>query len=104
MREAAALTAAGLACMLAGCGGTPHGKTAAVIPGRAIFARSCGGCHTLTGHDTQAPGGDLTTARLRIRDIASFARIMPVRPRLTEADAVAFAEYIHSVSLHRTRP
>ena len=71
---------------LAGCGGTaPDGKN--------VFARACAGCHTLTGHDTKAPGGDLAMQVLSVADIESFVRVMPVH--LTPNDADAVAAYVH---------
>lgn len=76
-----------LCLALAGCGGTaPDGKK--------VFARACAGCHTLTGHDTRVPGGDLAMQVLSVADIESFVRVMPGR-RLTPADAAAVAAYVH---------
>ena len=57
-------------------------------------------CHTLTGHDTRADGGDLAIAHMRVSDIASFARVMPVKQPLSEADALAVARYVR---LHQRR-
>jgi mono/diheme cytochrome c family protein len=72
--------------LAAGCGGGRHLAT-----GRTIFARSCSGCHTVTGHDTRAPGGDLAIARLSVGEIESFVRVMPVRlSRGEEAEVAAF--------------
>ena len=85
MRLLAALTA----LLLAGCAGGHHAAR-----GDAIFEHSCAGCHTLTGHDTSAPGGDLRTAHLGPADVASFARSMPVRPPLSAADARAVGRYV----------
>ena len=64
--------------------------------GRAVFERSCFGCHTLTGHVTPASGGDLAIAKLNVRDVASFTRIMPVK--LSNAQVVAVATYVHAVA------
>jgi mono/diheme cytochrome c family protein len=83
------LLAALAALLLAGCSG---GHQAA--RGRSIFERSCAGCHTLTGHDTSAPGGDLRAAHLGAADVASFARVMPVRPPLSAAEARAVGRYV----------
>ena len=69
--------------------------------GRLIYTHSCSTCHTLTGHDTHAPGGDLLEADLGVADLASFARTMPVRPPLTVADAVAVAQYIRAAAHRR---
>jgi mono/diheme cytochrome c family protein len=79
------------AALLAGCGGG-HASSR----GQEIFERSCARCHTLTGHDTRAPGGDLRAARLSVADVASFARVMPVDPQLDEADARAVARFVVS--------
>ncbi len=64
--------------------------------GRAIFDRSCAACHTLSGHDTDAPGGDLGVGRLTASQVASFARVMPVDPPLDAADARAVGAYVAS--------
>ena len=75
----------------AGCGGGSRNSR-----GHAIFEQECSSCHTLTGHDTRIDGGDLAIARLRVADIASFARVMPVRRPLSNADAVAVARYVRA--------
>jgi len=77
--------------VLAGCGGASHAAR-----GRAIFEHECSSCHTLTGHDTTVDGGDLAIAHLRVGDLASFARVMPVRHPLSQADALAVARYVHA--------
>lgn len=64
-----------------------------------MFAAACAGCHTLTGHDTRAPGGDLAIARLSPSEIASFVRVMPVRLSRAEVDAVA--AYVHAAPRRR---
>jgi mono/diheme cytochrome c family protein len=64
--------------------------------GQAIFDRSCASCHTLDGRESGAVGGDLVNAHLSARDLASFARVMPVRPPLSRADARAVAAYVHA--------
>jgi mono/diheme cytochrome c family protein len=79
--------------VVAGCGGgTPTSR------GHAIFTQQCRSCHTLTGHDTHADGGDLGIARLSVADIASFARTMPLPKPLSRADAAAVARYVHARS------
>jgi mono/diheme cytochrome c family protein len=64
--------------------------------GHAIFEHDCSSCHTLTGHETRVDGGDLAIADLRVADIASFARVMPLRQPLTQRDALIVARYIRS--------
>jgi mono/diheme cytochrome c family protein len=83
------LAVAAAAALCAGCSGghsTAHG--------RAVFERSCARCHTLSGHDTRAPGGDLRAGRMTSADVASFARVMPVHPPLSDADARAVGRYV----------
>src|SRR5437879_5791152 len=87
------LTTCASALALAGCGGH-HGAT-----GSTIFQRSCAGCHTLTGHNTRTPGGDLAMTALGVADIAGFVRVMPVRLNEEEIDAVA--AYVHAVERAR---
>ena len=86
MRATAAVV---LALLLTGCGAGRHTSR-----GRALFERNCARCHTLTGHDTSAPGGDLREGHLDEAAVASFARVMPVRPRLDAADLRAVAAYV----------
>jgi cytochrome c2 len=83
------LAAAGAAVLLAGCSG---GHSSA--RGRTVFERSCARCHTLAGRDTNAPGGDLRVGRLSAADVASFARVMPVEPPLSVADAESVGRYV----------
>ncbi len=83
------LAAAAAAAILAGCSGSRPSAG-----GRAVFERSCSGCHTITGHDTKAPGGDLRVAHLTAFQVASFARVMPVRPPLDRAETQAVARFV----------
>ena len=75
-----------LAVTLIGCDGRPLGKH--------VFQSRCSACHTLTGHDTSIDGGDLAIGRMSVAGVESFARIMPVRPRLTSAELHAVAAYV----------
>ena len=79
----------------AGCGGA-HDTTSA--QGRRIFASQCAGCHTLTGREHGAVGGDLVLAHLQEKDLASFARVMPTKRPLSPAEAQAVATYIAGVT------
>jgi mono/diheme cytochrome c family protein len=65
-----------------------------------VFNTACATCHTLTGHDTPAQGGDLAIAPLSRHTIASFIHIMPVH--LARADSAAVAAYIQHTQT--TRP
>jgi hypothetical protein len=82
--------------VVAGCGGN-QGKLHAdgLQSGQAIFDRSCSRCHSLVrGHG--ADGGDLGYRTLSAAAIASFAKIMPVTPPLTNLQARLVAQYIHA--------
>jgi mono/diheme cytochrome c family protein len=80
----------------AGCGGEGGAHARELARGKAIFARSCSGCHTLTGHNTTVRGGDLAIARLSSNEIAGFVRVMPVR--LDAPQVAAVAAYVHSAA------
>ena len=71
------------------------------MSGAAIFVHACGLCHTLTGHDTGADGGDLAIDRLSLADIISFTEVMPNRPRLSRAEVVRVSEYVRAMAAKR---
>jgi mono/diheme cytochrome c family protein len=96
---AAALITAALALTACGCAHRAPASSE-LASGHPIYARSCSACHSLTGHDTHASGGDLVNRNLTVADLASFARTMPIRPRLTAADADAVARYIYANAHH----
>jgi mono/diheme cytochrome c family protein len=81
--------------LLAGCGG---GGSAASRSGRQLFATDCSHCHSLTGHDSPSrQGGDLLNARFSRAVMLEFAREMPVRHPLTEAELRAVSDYVVAV-------
>jgi mono/diheme cytochrome c family protein len=90
-----------LVLMLCGCGGRHRQPQTMQQRGRTVFAASCAGCHTLTGHDSRAPGGDLAIAKLSSTVIESFVRVMPVH--LSAADVHAVAAYIHAAAIRTGR-
>ena len=91
------VAAVALIALAAGCGGQSHTASRRQLrEGRALFTRSCSDCHTLTGHDTHAAGGDLATATLDVADLTSFVRVMPVR--LSSAQVRAIAAYVHAAT------
>lgn len=95
--RAVAVSATVVAGLVAGCGrGT--GTSPPFAQGRKIFALQCSACHTLTGHERGAVGGDLVLAHLRQRDLESFARVMPTKRPLTSAASRAVASYIAGVA------
>ena len=72
------------------------GTAARLTEGRRLFAGACAACHTLTGHDTHADGGDLGLLQMTQAQMLSFARIMPNPP--TSANRLrAIADYVVSV-------
>lgn len=73
-----------------------------VTRGKAVFARACSACHTLTGHDMPISGGDLAIAKLDVRTLASFIRVMPVWLTAAEVDEVA--SYVYAVATARRGP
>jgi mono/diheme cytochrome c family protein len=94
MRRATRFAALALALGLAagGCGGT---ATPTARSGRSLFAQACGFCHSVTGHDSPSKqGGDLLGIRLRRPVALQFAREMPVRHPLSEAQLAAIVDYI----------
>ena len=90
MRRALSVTLTlGAVAVVAGCS---SGRPAS--PGRAVFAQFCAQCHTVTGHDTNASGGDLRIARLSVASAASFTRMMPIHPRLDRQQTQAVARFV----------
>ena len=81
---------------LAGCGGS-H------LSGRAVYVQRCAQCHTLSGHDTGASGGDLVYPALSLETLESFTAAMPVKPKLSQADVVAVSRYVQDVTARLRR-
>jgi hypothetical protein len=61
-----------------------------------LFEHDCASCHTVSGHETSVQGGDLAIGRMSVADIASFARVMPLRRPLTQRDALTVARYVRA--------
>lgn len=100
MRRATRLAALTLAVTAAGCGSAsaPTPSSRATAAGRTLFTGSCGGCHSLSGHNAPSrQGGDLLGVRLRRPIALQFAREMPVRHRLTEAQLGTIVDYIAAI-------
>jgi len=82
----AALVLAALLALLSACSSSSARKStnaataAQLAEGRELFVDACAACHTLTGHDTRADGGDLGLLRLTRAQMLSFERIMPTPP------------------------
>jgi mono/diheme cytochrome c family protein len=94
MRWATALAAVALGLAAAGCGATAPAHRS----GRALFAQACSFCHSLTGHESPAkPGGDLLGVRLNRPVALQFAREMPARRPLSQAQLAAIVDYIARV-------
>jgi mono/diheme cytochrome c family protein len=76
------------AALLGGCGGSTRS-------GRALFARDCGACHTISGADSPShQGGDLLDVHLRRAVLVQFMREMPVHPPPDGAQLRRIADYI----------
>jgi mono/diheme cytochrome c family protein len=92
-----ALAATVVAVLLGGCGGTSAPpRSERLVRGQKIFASECSGCHTVSGREHGAVGGDLLLTHLGAKDLASFARVMPTTRPLSPAAAAAVASYIVS--------
>jgi mono/diheme cytochrome c family protein len=88
------LVATASAALLAGCGGASRG-------GRALFARECGACHTISGGDSPShQGGDLLRVKLPRRVLLQFMREMPVHPRPDSAQLRAVSDYVLDMQRH----
>jgi len=61
--------------------------------GRKLYVHACAVCHTLTGHDTHAEGGDLGVLEMSEAQMVSFARIMPI-PKMTKGELRMLARYV----------
>lgn len=95
--RALAATGTVVAVLLAGCGGTNVApRSERLVRGQKLFASQCSGCHTVSGREHGAVGGDLVLTHLDRQDLASFARVMPTTRRLSPLDAAAVASYIAS--------
>lgn len=85
------LVASASAALLGGCGGT-------IPSGRALFARECGACHTISGADSPShQGGDLLGVRLSRPVLLQFMREMPVHPPPDSAQLRRVVDYILTV-------
>jgi len=63
--------------------------------GQVVFARECSSCHTLAVETPRRlSGGSLRGYRMTAREIASFARVMPVREPLTPRELLAVSQYV----------
>jgi mono/diheme cytochrome c family protein len=93
LRIATALPITVAAAWLAGCG-----MSAPSPSGRALFAASCAGCHSLSG--VQSPrrqGGDLLRFHASSRQMLELTREMPVRHPLSAPELRTVARYVIEV-------
>jgi mono/diheme cytochrome c family protein len=93
--------AAALCLLFCGCAAHRQADSRVVLRGKTVFAGSCAGCHTLTGRDSRARGGDLAIVVLSPYAIASFVDVMPVH--LARADVDAVAAYVHAEAARAKR-
>jgi mono/diheme cytochrome c family protein len=92
--------AAVVLAVLSGCTANERRQVEPPQPASAIFAAACSACHTLTGRDSPAVGGDLAIDGLSVRAVASFVRVMPVH--LSAAEIGAVANYVHLKAVSRS--
>lgn len=79
-RAAAAALAVSLAALAAGCGSNDGtgGSLATEEPGKALFAESCGGCHTLKAAGTTGTfGPNLDRLEPSVEEVRTAIRIGP---------------------------
>jgi mono/diheme cytochrome c family protein len=98
MRSRVPAGLAGLAAVLilGGCGGS--GAAPATRDGKALFARNCSVCHSLTGVESpKRQGGDLLHGRFTREVMLQFTREMPLRHRLSQAELRTVADYVVAV-------
>jgi mono/diheme cytochrome c family protein len=92
----AGLPALVLSLAVCACGGSS--PSAAAPDGKSLFARDCSSCHSLSGVESaKRQGGDLLRGRFSREVMLQFAREMPVRHRLTEAELRRVADYVVAV-------
>jgi mono/diheme cytochrome c family protein len=84
-----------LALLVAGCGAPKDGSR--------LFARECAGCHSLSGRERGAMGGDLAVLLLSSRDLVSFESVMPTPDRVSAAEAKSIAAYVRARELASRR-
>ncbi len=99
MRIRRACAVAASSALLAGCGGATHAQT-----GQTLFAHNCSLCHSLIGNESlRRQGGDLLGYRLSRPTLLQFAREMPARRPLTEAQLAQIVDYIREVQASGAR-
>jgi mono/diheme cytochrome c family protein len=93
------LVAACAAFVIAGCGGAQsRHQTRSSAPGRELFARACGACHTINGHeDPRRQGGDLLGFHSSRAQMLQLAGEMPVRHPLTQSQLEAVVRFVMSL-------
>lgn len=94
---------------LAGCGSgapsrsAPAATTAPAIGAgpsaeSALFARSCGGCHTIGGRESpRHQGGDLLHLRIGRAAMLEFVAEMPVRRALSHDEIRRVSDYVLAI-------
>ena len=96
---AGAVLAVALAVAASGCSSSSAPRHQ---DGRALFTRACGACHTLNGSDVPShQGGDLLEVRLARPVLLQFAREMPLRHKLSDAQFQAVTDYVLAVQRRR---
>jgi mono/diheme cytochrome c family protein len=92
------LLAACAASAVTGCGSSHSPSHTSTTAGRALFARACGGCHTISGHeDPRRQGGDLLGFHASRRQMRQLAGEMPVRHPLSQSQLEAVVSFVLSM-------
>lgn len=104
MGRKALLATAAVAAGLSGCGGDDRPPA----PGRAVFARSCGGCHTLAEAGTKGNRGPnfdsserLSEAQIRRQLTLGVGGMPSFRGRLTARQQAAVAAFLAAAMRER---
>ncbi|MGZ4167255.1 MAG: hypothetical protein ACXVRW_13930 [Solirubrobacteraceae bacterium] len=88
--------------LITGCGGG-QSQTHAAPSGRELFARACGACHTLSGHDDpRHQGGDLLGFHATRPQMLQLAAEMPVRHPLSQGQLDAVVRFVLSMEAARS--
>jgi mono/diheme cytochrome c family protein len=84
-----------ISASLAGCSGSGSSRQP---DGKALFAQSCSGCHSLSGaRSPNRQGGDLLGFHFSRAVVLQFAREMPVPTPLSPSELRRVADYVVSV-------
>jgi mono/diheme cytochrome c family protein len=97
MRRMLVFVLAAVCVGISGCG-AERSHPPSPARGPEVFARNCGGCHTLIGNESRhRQGGDLAGFSLSRATLLQFTREMPTRRRLSPAELQSVVDYVFAV-------